>query len=508
LQTCCPQYTIRLKAIDFKHSKSQKQVYKKVEKFVLKCSQQNIVSECRRSEFLIEGKNSYEASTSSGVQSTAVELNNFASNSDQRIDYNKELCVEPGATRTKKIGLDCHQISDKCALTIETVIPEATPERFELYKRYQIAVHKDKPDEITMEAFERFLVITCFNRPAPIEGRTQGKMTVAVNTNGKDSSLGVTDACPEDYGTYHQLYRIGGKLVAVGVIDLLPSGLSSVYSYYDPDLHHLSLGKYTALREIELCKRNGFEYYYLGFYVHSCAKMRYKGEYQPSELLCPTTLSWHPLSNCIPILDRFIFSPLDPDLARERASLQVGCVSTSQSSLPTLHDMEVVNDGGVNGEIKAESGSQVTDSDRDAAVGDDGGTAVTVTPLSEAMTAPNQGEVVQETSGESAVTDAEIEEGTEPWRDLLEKYRPRFTTRAAPSLPSSPPAHGNPAVPDGEEQGNGVGELERVPLLLSDQLVYIRDLTERGQTILKDYLKDWMDVCPPEIASRLVVQIS
>merc|ERR1712182_114695 len=33
-------------------------------------------------------------------------------------------------------------------------------------------------------------------------------------------------------------------------------------------------------------------YYYLGYYIHSCAKMRYKSSFRPSCLLCPTTLTW------------------------------------------------------------------------------------------------------------------------------------------------------------------------------------------------------------------------
>jgi Arginine-tRNA-protein transferase, C terminus len=41
-----------------------------------------------------------------------------------------------------------------------------------------------------------------------------------------------------------------GRLVAVGVVDLLPEGLSSVYVFYDPDLPSLSLGRYTALAEV------------------------------------------------------------------------------------------------------------------------------------------------------------------------------------------------------------------------------------------------------------------
>lgn len=38
------------------------------------------------------------------------------------------------------------------------------------------------------------------------------------------------------------------RLVAVGVVDVMPGCLSSKYLFYDPDLSALSLGTYTALR--------------------------------------------------------------------------------------------------------------------------------------------------------------------------------------------------------------------------------------------------------------------
>ncbi len=41
-----------------------------------------------------------------------------------------------------------------------------------------------------------------------------------------------------------------GVLVAVGVVDVLPSCLSSVYLFWDPDLRHLGLGKLSALYEL------------------------------------------------------------------------------------------------------------------------------------------------------------------------------------------------------------------------------------------------------------------
>lgn len=50
------------------------------------------------------------------------------------------------------------------------------------------------------------------------------------------------------YGSFHQHYLLDGQIIAVGVIDILPSCMSSVYLYYDPDYDFLSLGTYSALR--------------------------------------------------------------------------------------------------------------------------------------------------------------------------------------------------------------------------------------------------------------------
>ena len=56
----------------------------------------------------------------------------------------------------------------------------------------------------------------------------------------------------------------------------------------------------------------------MGFYIHSCKKMRYKGEYKPSELLCPCTLQWHDLQDSLQHLNKFNFCPLDSNLANKR----------------------------------------------------------------------------------------------------------------------------------------------------------------------------------------------
>ena len=108
-------------------------------------------------------------------------------------------------------------------------------------------------------------------------------------------------------GTYHQHYRLSnGLLIAVGVVDILPTGLSSVYLYYDPSFAQelIPLGKYATLREIEWTQQCDLPNYYLGYYIESCQKMRYKAEYHPSELLCPTTYQWVDAEKAIATLQK------------------------------------------------------------------------------------------------------------------------------------------------------------------------------------------------------------
>ncbi|KAH7301905.1 hypothetical protein KP509_23G047900 [Ceratopteris richardii] len=143
------------------------------------------------------------------------------------------------------------------------------PEEFALFKRYQVAIHHDKPEHVKESSYVRFLVSSPLIF-VPLESGT--------------------DFC--GFGSFHQQYIIDGRLVAVGVVDILPTCLSSKYLFWDPDFAFLSLGKYSALREIEWVQSAhavcpSLQYYYLGYYIHTCPKMRYKGAYRPSELLCP-----------------------------------------------------------------------------------------------------------------------------------------------------------------------------------------------------------------------------
>ena len=71
----------------------------------------------------------------------------------------------------------------------------------------------------------------------------------------------------------------------MGICDLCPSALSSVYFYFDPADRARGLGTFGALVEIETARTRGLGHYYLGYYVAGCAAMNYKSLFRPHEML-------------------------------------------------------------------------------------------------------------------------------------------------------------------------------------------------------------------------------
>lgn len=75
------------------------------------------------------------------------------------------------------------------------------------------------------------------------------------------------------------------RLVGVAIFDEGENGLSAVYTYYDPDFAKLSLGTYSVLYQIDLCRRLEIPYLYLGYYVSGCRSLNYKAKFLPHEQL-------------------------------------------------------------------------------------------------------------------------------------------------------------------------------------------------------------------------------
>lgn len=80
-------------------------------------------------------------------------------------------------------------------------------------------------------------------------------------------------------------FRLEGRLVAVAVTDLLPNGLSAVYTFYEPEEERRSLGRFAILWQIGESLRLNLGAVYLGYWIKNCKKMNYKTQYRPIELL-------------------------------------------------------------------------------------------------------------------------------------------------------------------------------------------------------------------------------
>ncbi|MDP3540353.1 MAG: arginyltransferase [Azonexus sp.] len=74
-----------------------------------------------------------------------------------------------------------------------------------------------------------------------------------------------------------------GIVRMVSLIDVLDDGLSSVYTFYDPDIRSASFGAYNILWQAQQCRAIGLPYLYLGYWIAESRKMAYKKYFQPIE---------------------------------------------------------------------------------------------------------------------------------------------------------------------------------------------------------------------------------
>jgi len=105
-----------------------------------------------------------------------------------------------------------------------------------------------------------------------------------------DYSLMVEDSVVETFVTEYRLkpdpHGDGSSpLLAVSLCDRLSDGISMVYSFYDPDQPHRSLGTYMILDHIREARRRELPHVYLGYWVEGSEKMAYKTRFRPMQAL-------------------------------------------------------------------------------------------------------------------------------------------------------------------------------------------------------------------------------
>lgn len=127
---------------------------------------------------------------------------------------------------------------------------QCTDELFDLYKRYVQARHRDGGmDQPKPGDFEQFLL--------------------------SDWSETLFCCARDSHNT----------LIGAAVCDRMASGLSAVYSFFDPVPVRRSLGTWLILKQIELAESLALPYLYLGYWLKDHPKMHYKANFRPIEIL-------------------------------------------------------------------------------------------------------------------------------------------------------------------------------------------------------------------------------
>lgn len=79
-------------------------------------------------------------------------------------------------------------------------------------------------------------------------------------------------------------FREASKLLCVAVTDRLTDGLSAVYTFYDPQETQRGLGNFAIQTQLSLARQLRKPLLYLGYWIPSCDKMRYKVRFSGAEI--------------------------------------------------------------------------------------------------------------------------------------------------------------------------------------------------------------------------------
>jgi arginine-tRNA-protein transferase len=138
------------------------------------------------------------------------------------------------------------------AIEVEIATPAATPEHVRLYNAWHADMHVRRgwrSDRATLESYA-------------------------------GAFLAGHWSCAREFR-----YWSAGRLAGVGLVDMLPGALSSVYFYHDPAWRAAAPGTFSILTEIDAARRTNRRWLYLGYWIAACPSMAYKANFGPHELL-------------------------------------------------------------------------------------------------------------------------------------------------------------------------------------------------------------------------------
>lgn len=190
---------------------------------------------------------------------TPAELDRCLENGDRRQGVLLYRPACPNCSDCTPIRLDMHNFAPSRAMQralraghqhLKVVLdrPKLSRDRLELYNLHRRLRHLDQGEgDVHASEYESFLVDSCCD-------------------------------------TWELSYWFEDRLVGVAILDRGETAVSAVYCCYDPRLPGQSIGVFSVMQHVELCRQWQLRWLYLGYWVPGSRAMQYKAGYRPHEL--------------------------------------------------------------------------------------------------------------------------------------------------------------------------------------------------------------------------------